>query len=114
MPLNPGALTFTFSPPGAFSVDRLHTIPASQGLSPFSQGGCTIQPASEKDRVDNTAYAEATDKVATPYNASTSTVDSEWCVTYSGSRYRVLGTHSVPDGRGRFNHCEFIVKKETG
>lgn len=114
MPLNPGALTLTFNPPGAFEVDRLHTVPASQGLSTFSQVGCTIQSATVKDKVDDTAYAEATDKVYTPYNTNTAAVKAEWYVAYSGNNYRILGTQTTPDSQGRISHCRFIVKNEGG
>ena len=114
MPLNPGALTITFKPPGQFVTDRLHTQPASSGLSSFSQSGSTIQTATVKDKVDDTAYADATDKIYTPYNSNTAGVAAEWYAVYGGVNYRVLGVHRNPDGWGRIQHCRFIVKNESG
>jgi hypothetical protein len=114
VPLNPGALTITFNPPGRFVEDRLHTKPASSGLSAFSQPGCTLQSATVKDKVDDTAYAEATDKIVTPYNTNTAGVEAEWYAVYGGNSYRILGFRNAPDGWGRFFHCEFIVKNESG
>lgn len=114
MPLNPGSLTVTFSPPGNFVVDRLHTVPASQGLSPFDQVGSTIQTISVKDKVADTAYSEATNKVFTPFNANTDSVDAEWQVAYNGDNYRVMGVEKIPDAKGRVFQCLFMVKKETG
>lgn len=112
MPLNPGNQTVTFNPPGRFVVDRLHTVPASSGLSPFIQGGSMIQIAGVKDAVDNTAYAEATNKIYTPYNANTSSVCAEWYIAHSGANYRILGCHFEPDAYGRVFQCEFICKEE--
>lgn len=114
MPLNPGALTLTFNPPNAFVVDRLHTVPASSGLTSFDQPGSTIQTVTVKDKVDNTAYAEATDMAYTHYNANTAAVEAEWYIAYGGSNYRVLGSRNIPDAYGRTYQCQFIVKKETG
>lgn len=114
MPLNPGVLILTFNPPGNFVVDRLHTVPASEGLASFSQGGCAIQAATVKDKVENTAYAEATDKVYTPHNSSTGSVRAEWDVVLHGTKFRVLGAHNTHDAWGRAYQCEFIVKKEAG
>lgn len=114
MPLNPGALTIAFNPPGRFQVDRLHTIPASSGLSPFNQPGCTKQVTSVKDKVNDTAYAEATDKFITPYNGNTAQVDAEWYITYNSINYRVVGSHRTPDEWGRITHCTFITKQENG
>jgi hypothetical protein len=115
MPLNPGNQTLTFNPPGQFSVDRLHTVPASSGLSSFVQPGCNLQSMTVKDRVENTAYSEATDRLFTPYNASTGAVTPEWyAVDSAGAKYRVLGTHNVGDQWGRFYQCQFVLKKEAG
>lgn len=114
MPLNPGNLTLTFNPPNAFGVDRLHTVPSSTGLTSFTQSGSTLQSITVKDKVDNTAYAEATDKAYTPFNTSTDTVDAEWYIAYGGSNYRVIGVEKMPDSQGRIFHCLFVVKKETG
>ena len=115
MPLNPGNSQVTFNPPGQFVVDRLHTVPASSGLTPFPQVGCNIQTATVKDKVDNTAYAEATHKIFTPFNANTAAVDDEWyIVDASGTRYRVIGSHKIPDAWGRVYQCEFISKEEDG
>lgn len=114
MPLNPGALTVTFNPPGRFVVDQYHTIPASSGLSSFSQPGCTKQTATVKDKIDNTAYSEATTKFITPYNSNTDGVEPEWYASYNGKNYRVLGAHRTPDSWGRILHCSFICKEEQG
>ena len=114
MPLNPGNQAVTFNPPGNFEVDRLHTQPASTGLSSFTQPGCNLQDISVKDKVDNTAYAEATDKVFTPYNTNIAGVDAEWHMTYNGDDYRVLGVHNTPDALGRIYQGLFILKRETG
>jgi hypothetical protein len=116
MPLNPGNQTLTFNPPGQFSVDRLHTVPASSGLSSFTLTlCCNLQGMTVKDRIEDTAYAEATDKAFTPYNANTSAVTAEWYIQdAAGAKYRILGTHNTPDQWGRFYQCQFIVKKETG
>lgn len=115
MPQNPGNLTVTFNPPGRFNEDRLHTQPASSDLSPFSQGGCTVQAATVRDKVDNTAYAEVTDKVITPYNDNTAGVTAEWYLTYNGDpKYRVIGVHGTPDAFGRIDHCTFFCKHEEG
>lgn len=118
MPLNPGVLTLTFNPPNRFQADRLHTAPASTGLSSFSQVGCSIQSATVKDKVDNTAYAEATDKVFTPFNASIQDVFAEWVIVppWGGGSvtFRVLGVHNSRDQWGQAFQSEFIVKKEIG
>jgi hypothetical protein len=73
-----------------------------------------IQAASVKDKVDNTAYAEATDKIYTPYNANTAAVDSEWYGVSGGNSYRVIGVHQIPDSWGRVYQSLFICKKEEG
>ena len=112
MPLNPGNQTVTFNPPGRFVVDRLHTAPASSGLSSFSQSGSMIQSASVKDKVDNTAYAEATDKIYTPYNASVGAVSAEWYIAWGSNNYRILGCHFEPDAYGRVFQAQFICKEE--
>lgn len=115
MPLNPGNQTLTFNPPDAFVVDRLHTVPASSGLSPFTQVGCNLQPVTVKDKIDNTTYSDATDKAFTPYNTSIGVVDAEWYLQDSnGDNYRILGAHNVADGRGRIYQGMFICKKESG
>lgn len=114
MPLNPGVQTLTFNPPGQFTTDRLHTVPASSGLSPFTQVGCTIQSATVKDRVQDTAYAEATDKVYAPYNSNTNSVTAEWYIAHAGKNYRVIGMRQSPDAWGRVFQVDFIVKKEDG
>lgn len=114
MPLNPGNLTLTFSPPGRFTNDRLHKVPASTGLFPFTQAGCTIQSATVRDKIDDTAYAEATDKVFAPYNAATFAVAAEWYISWNGNNYRVIGVRHSPDAWGRLFQCDFIVKKEDG
>lgn len=118
MPLNPGVLTLTFNPPDKFVVDKFHTVPASEGLTTFAQVGCSVQSATVKDRVDNTAYAEATDRIYTPFNASTQGVFAEWQIIppWGGGQttFRVLGVHNSRDQWGRAYQCEFIVKKETG
>jgi hypothetical protein len=112
VPLNPGALTVTFSPPGRFSVDRLHTVPASSGLSEFSQSGVAVQPITVKDKVDDTTYAEATDRAITLFNTNTATVTAEWYMTLNSANYRVLGTRNVADAWGVTYQCEFILKEE--
>jgi hypothetical protein len=114
MPLNPGVQTLTFNPPGAFEVDRLHTVPASEGLTTFSQIGCALQDVTVRDKVENTAYAEATDKVFTPYNTNTAAVEAEWYIADGDDNYRVLGVHNTSDAWGRTYQCQFIVKKEAG
>lgn len=115
MPLNPGSSSVTFTPPGQFVVDRLHKVPASQGLSSFPQAGCNIQTTTVKDRVDDTAYAEATHRIYTPFNANTAAVDAEWyIVDANNKKYRVMGAHRIPDAWGRVYQCEFISKLEEG
>lgn len=115
MPLNPGVLTLTFNPPDDFQVDRLHTVPASTGLSTFTQAGSALQTTTVKDKVADTAYAEATHKAYTPYNTSTAAVDSEWYISIGSDKpYRILGAHMIQDTWGKVYQCEFICKKETG
>jgi len=118
MPLNPGVLTLTFNPPGQFVVDKFHTVPASSGLTAFDQPGCSVQSATVKDKVDNTAYAEATDKIFTPFNTNIQGVFAEWYIVppWGGGavKFRILGVHNTRDQWGRALQGEFIVKKETG
>jgi len=114
VPLNPGAQTITFNPPGNFVVDKYHTVPASSGLSSFSQSGSSVQTTTVKDKVANTAYAEATHRVFTPYNTNTAGVGAEWHIVNGSVIYRVLGVESVPDGWGRYLFCEFICKEDQG
>lgn len=120
MPLNPGNTPVTFTPPGRFVVDKYHTVPASSGETGFTQAGCMFQPISVKDKVENTAYAEATDKLFTPYNAniqsvfSSSAAGAEWYVNDGTFDYRVLGNESVADTYGRFVQGVFVVKNEAG
>lgn len=114
MPQNPGHQTITFSPPGNFVVDKYHTVPASSGLISFTQPGTSVQTATVKDKVANTAYAEATHRVFTPYNTSTGGVKAEWKVTNGTRVYRVLGVETIPDAWGRYLFCEFICKEEQG
>ena len=116
MPLNPGNQTLIFNPPSRFVKDQYHTVPASTGLSSFTMlKNSSIQPITVKDKVDDTAYSEATDKVFTPYNTNTAAVEAEWYIVDSnGDQYRVLGNKNVPDHWGRFYQCEFIVKQEEG
>lgn len=112
MPLNPGAQTLTFNPPGRFVVDQYHTVPASSGLSSFNQPGSNVQSVTVKDKVSNTAYAEATHRVLTPYNTNTAGVTAEWYVANGSAKYRVLGIELIADGWGRYYFCEFICKEE--
>lgn len=117
MPLNPGNQTITFNPPGNFVVDKYHTVPASTGLSSFSQPGSNVQSTTVKDKVSNTAYAEATHRVFTPYNTSTSAVTGEWRIVVPnrpGFSYRILGIELIPDTWGRYYFCEFVCKEEQG
>lgn len=114
MPLNPGSLTLTFNPPGNFTTDRLHSIAASEGDSSFTQGGCTLQTISVKDKLDDTNYAEATDKVFTPWNSSIAGVTAEWDIEFNSNKYRIIGHRITPDALGRILQCMFIVKRETG
>lgn len=116
MPLNPGNQTITFNPPGNFVVDKYHKVPASTGLSSFSQPGTNIQAVTVKDKVANTAYAEATHRVYTPYNTNTSGVTAEWRIVPQGKSvsYRILGIELIPDGWGRYFFCEFVCKEEQG
>lgn len=118
MAMNPGNQTITFNPPGNFVVDKYHKVPASTGLSSFTQVGSSIQSATVKDKVANTAYAEATHRVYAPYNAKTAVVGAEWRIVPpnapAGTSYRVLGIEKNPDQWGRFYFCEFICKEEQG
>ncbi|RAV17510.1 hypothetical protein DQP57_00355 [Mycobacterium colombiense] len=114
MPQNPGALAITFNPPGDFVVDKYHTVPASEGASPFTQVGCTKQPISVRDKIDNTAYSEATHKIYTPYNTNTAQISAEWTAVYNGISYRVMGIEITPDDWGRIDFCRFICKQQEG
>lgn len=114
MPLNPGNQTVTFNPPGNFVVDQYHTVPASTGLSSFTQTGVNIQTATVKDRVSDTAYAEATHRMFTLYNANTGGVTAEWHVVNGSVSYRVLGKELIPDQWGRNLFCTFVCKEEQG
>jgi len=114
VPLNPGVFTLTFTPPGQFVQDQYHTVPASSGVSAFTQSGSTIQTTTMKDRVENTAYAESTHKAFTPYNSNTSQVLPEWYIGFNGNRFRVLGSHMIPDANGVIYLCGFVCKQETG
>lgn len=113
MPLNPGNQTVTFNPPDNFVVDKYHTAPAGTG-TPFTQAGVNVQTASVKDKVSNTAYAEATHRVFTLYNANTATARAEWHIVLGTVGYRILGVELVPDGWGRILFCQFICKEEGG
>ena len=114
MPLNPGNQPLTFNPPGNFVVDQYHKVPASTTGSTFTQIGCSVQTVTVKDKVSNTAYAEATHRVFTPYNTNTAAVGAEWRAVNGSVSYRVLGIELVPDGWGRYYFCEFICKEEQG
>lgn len=117
MPLNPGNQTITFNPPsyGNFVVDQYHTVPASSSdLSSFTQTGANVQTATVKDRVANTAYAEATHRVFTLYNSNTATVKAEWRIGNGSVTYRVIGVELVPDQWGRNLFCQFICAEEQG
>lgn len=118
MPLNPGNQTLTFNPPGNFVVDKYHKVPASSGLTSFTQSGSSVQTVTVKDKVSNTAYAEATHRVFTPYNTNTAAAAAEWRIVPPNApanfSYRVLGIELVPDGWGRYYFCEFICKEEQG
>jgi hypothetical protein len=113
--LNPGVAVLTFTPPGRFVVDRLHSVPASSGVSSFVQPGCLIQPLTVKDKVKDDAYSAATNRVFAPPNANTLTVMAEWYVTDAANNsYRIIGVRSVPDVFGRVLQCEFMAKFEEG
>jgi NADPH-dependent glutamate synthase beta subunit-like oxidoreductase len=114
MPLNPGSLTLTFNPPDRFAVDQYHSVPASTGLTSFSQPGCAKQTANVKDKVNDTAYAEATDKVFTPFNTNIDGVQAEWEIIDGSTTLRILGAHRTADAYGRIFQCEFICKQESG
>jgi len=117
MPQNPGNFTMTFTPPGQFTADRLHTVGASQGLAAFQQPGCARQTATTKDKVTDTTYAEANCKIITPWNPSTAAVTAEWYVSDGIANYRVLGRHGTPDRWGNVNHIShitFLCKEELG
>lgn len=113
MPLNPGVQTLTFNPPGNFQADQYHTVPAGSGSS-FTQSGSSVQTTTVKDLVTNSAYAEATHRVYTPYNTNTADVGAEWQIVNGSKHYRVIGVQQVPDVWGRIYFCEFICKEEQG
>jgi hypothetical protein len=111
MPQNPGNDTVTFKFPGVIA-DRLHKV-AGQSPSHFNQGGCSMQPASVKDKVDNTAYSEATDKCLAPYNTQTAQVQAEWYIQFGSGSFRVLGAKPFSDRWGRVHHITFICRDEA-
>ena len=114
MPLNPGNQTVTFNPPGNFVVDKYHTVPASTGEVSFTQTGVNVQTLSGKDKVSDTAYAEATHRVFTLYNTNTAGVGAEWHAVLGSVSYRVLWNEIVPDQWGRNIYCQFVCKEEEG
>lgn len=114
MPLNPGNQPLTFNPPGNFAVDQYHTVPASTTGTTFTQVGCSVQTTTVKDKVSNTAYAEATHRIFTPYNANTASAEAEWHIVDGSVTYRILGRECNPDGWGRYYFCEFVCKEEHG
>lgn len=113
MPLNPGRDTVTFSSPAVIN-DRLHKFVNPVASTSFDQGGCFMQPISVNDKITDTTYSEATDKLIAPYNANTLTVKAEWLVQWSGVQYRILGAKLHRDSFTRGMHITFICKDETG
>lgn len=114
MPMTPGNQTVTFDPPGSFVVDKYHTVPASSGATSFPQSGCLVQTAGVKDKVSNTAYAEATHRVYTPFNTNIDGVEEEWYIVDGSEKFRVLGFHKDTDSYGRCYQALFICKEEHG
>lgn len=113
MPLNPGNVVLTFSPPGDFVVDKYHTAPASAGLTAFTQPGCAAQTVKVSDKITDTAYADATHAIYTPWNTNTDGVEAEWMVQGS-KNYRVLGAHKTHDAWNRCYQIHFVCKEEHG
>lgn len=111
MPQNPGNDTVTFTYPGV-TADRLHKINAVAG-SDFTQRGCSMQPISVKDKIDNTQYTDATDRCFALFNDNTSAVKAEWFIGFNGLNYRVLGTMPYRDFWGNPAYVAFICKEET-
>jgi hypothetical protein len=110
LPQNPGNDTVTFVYPGV-TVDRLHKVQGTPS-SQFTQTGCSMQPISVKDRVDNTQYSEATDRCFALSNANTLSVQAEWFAQFDGLNYRVLGVEPYRDSWGNPEYVGFICKAE--
>jgi hypothetical protein len=111
MPQYPGNDTVIFTYPGV-QADRLHKVGAIAG-SNFTQKGCSMQPISVKDRIDNTQYTEATDRCFALVNTNTLQVKAEWFVQFNSLNYRVLGTMPYRDFWGNSVYVAFICKEET-
>lgn len=111
MPQNPANDTVTFVYPGV-QADRLHKVVTDAPTS-FVQHGCSMQPISVRDKIDNTAYSEATDRCFALTNANTLTVAAEWFIQFNGLNYRVLGTEPYRDFWGNPAYIAFICKAET-
>lgn len=107
----PGNNTVKFTYPGITS-DRLHHV---QGVpsSNFTEKGCYVQPVSVRDKIEDTAYSQATDKVICLANDRTVTVQAEWFVTFNDLDYRVLGTKLFYDAWGRPVTITLYCKTET-
>ena len=114
MPLNPGNDTITFLHQSWMSgpVDR-YGVAGTQTSTVVT--GCALQPLSEKDKIENTAYAEATSKCIAQANAATlAVVPDDFIVDAAGLKYRVMGIRPYRDNWGRTDHISFIVKYEEG
>lgn len=107
----PGNNTVTFTFPGVES-DRLHHVQAQESTS-FSQQGCYVDPVSVRDKISDTAYTQATDKIIVLANEDTLSVKAEWFATFNNLDYRVLGAKLFYDSWGRPYTITFYCKDET-
>lgn len=107
----PGNNAIEFVYPGIVS-DRLHHIDSKASFS-FTDNHCYAQPVSVRDKIDNTAYSQATDKVVCPVNENTKKIDAEWFANFNGLNYRVLGVKPFYDAWGRLVTISLYCKAET-
>lgn len=115
MPLNPGNESITF-----VHVTTMVGTPVRYGVIPPIETtqvvlGCTLQPVSEKDKIADTTYSEATNVCITPTTSFTlAIVADDYLTDVAGAQYRIIGCRQYRDGQGRTDHITFLCKYEVG
>lgn len=114
MPLNPGNDTITFIHQSLTGTpDKYGVIAPTQTTSVV--GGCALQPISERDKISDTTYSEATDHCITPVTSFVLTIlADDFLQDAAGVKYRILGVRPYRDFWGRNDHVTFVCKYEVG
>ena len=81
--------------------------------------GCALQPVKEGDKINETEYANATDRCICPASSAVLAINPEDQIQYTPigadvMTYRVLGIKRYRDWWGRLDHLTLLCRWEEG